>query len=52
MGVRGVARELYANMHKCGFAKTKVEYLGHIILGKGVEVDPRKLDLSKMARAH
>ncbi|KAA0031986.1 Transposon Ty3-I Gag-Pol polyprotein [Cucumis melo var. makuwa] len=35
--------ELYANMNKCEFAKTKVEYLGHIISGKGVEVDPEKI---------
>jgi len=36
--------KLYANMqHKCGFAKMKVEYLGHIISGKGVEVDPEKI---------
>ena len=35
--------KLYGNMHKCGFAKMKVEYLGHIISGKGVEVDPEKI---------
>ena len=35
--------KLYANMHKCRFAKMKVEYLGHIISGKGVEVDPEKI---------
>ncbi|KAA0034981.1 Transposon Tf2-9 polyprotein [Cucumis melo var. makuwa] len=27
----------------CSFAKTKVDYLGHIISGKGVEVDPEKI---------
>ncbi|TYK14463.1 Ty3/gypsy retrotransposon protein [Cucumis melo var. makuwa] len=35
--------ELYANQKKCSFAKTKVDYLGHIISGKGVEVDPEKI---------
>ncbi|KAL0556517.1 hypothetical protein IC582_005031 [Cucumis melo] len=35
--------ELYANTKKCEFAKTKVEYLSHIISGKGVEVDPEKI---------
>ena len=39
--------ELYANMKKCGFAKTKVKYLGHIISGKGVDVDPEKIRLIK-----
>ena len=34
--------ELYANLNKCGFAKERVEYMGHIISRKGVEVDPEK----------
>ncbi|KAA0053501.1 RNA-directed DNA polymerase-like protein [Cucumis melo var. makuwa] len=35
--------ELYANMGKCNFAKTRVGYLGRIILGKGIEVDLEKI---------
>ncbi|KAL0537221.1 hypothetical protein IC582_026196 [Cucumis melo] len=34
---------LYANKKKCSFAQLKVEYLEHIILGGGVEVDPQKI---------
>ena len=35
--------EMYANKKKCSFTKSKVEYLGHIISGKGMEVDPEKI---------
>lgn len=35
--------ELYANVGKCSFATARVCYLGHITLGKGVEVDPKKI---------
>lgn len=28
---------------KCSFAKERVDCFGHIILGHGVEVDPKKI---------
>nr|GEU62439.1 hypothetical protein [Tanacetum cinerariifolium] len=34
---------LYVKMSKCIFATTQVEYLGHIIYGKGVSTDPSKI---------
>ena len=35
--------KLFANRKKCCFAGSKVEYLGHVLLGRGVEVDPEKI---------
>ena len=29
---------------KCEFFKTKITYLGHIVLSKGIETDPKKVD--------
>ena len=34
---------LFAKESKCEFAKTKIEYLGHIISEQGVSTDPKKL---------
>ena len=37
--------ELYAKLSKCSFVISKVEYLGYIISGKGVETDPQKIEI-------
>lgn len=36
--------QFFIKMSKCSFGKESVEYLGHIISGKGVEVDPDKIN--------
>ena len=36
---------LYAKLSKCCFGLHKVEYFGHYILGRGVETDPKKLEI-------
>jgi len=33
---------LYAKMSKCTFARTELEFLGHILSGDGLRVDPKK----------
>ncbi len=33
---------LYAKMSKCVFARTELEFLGHILSGDGLRVDPKK----------
>ena len=37
-----LSHQLYAKRSKCVFGSFEVEYLGHIISGKGVKVDPKK----------
>jgi len=37
--------KLYAKLSKCFFGMTKVEYLGHFISGKGMETDPKKIEV-------
>lgn len=34
---------LFANLEKCKFFKTKICYLGHVISGDGISVDPSKI---------
>lgn len=37
--------QLYAKLSKCSFAKSQLEYLGHIISSKGVATDPHKIHI-------
>jgi len=37
--------ELFAKLSKCCFGMAKVEYLGYFISKKGVETDPRKIEV-------
>ena len=36
---------LYVKASKCYFGVNQVEYLGHFILGEGVSIDPRKIEV-------
>lgn len=36
---------MFAKASKCTFASSKVEYLGHFISEKGVETDPKKVEI-------
>lgn len=38
-----LSHQLFAKKSKCVFGCSEVEYLGHIILGKGVQADPKKI---------
>lgn len=35
---------MYAKKSKCAFVQEKIEYLGHIVSGKGVEMDSAKVE--------
>ena len=37
--------KMYAKANKCMFVVNKIEYLGHFILGKGVETGPKKIEV-------
>ncbi|XP_060210958.1 uncharacterized protein LOC132637972 [Lycium barbarum] len=37
------AAQVFAKQSKCDFAQSQIEYLGHIISGKGVSTDSRKV---------
>lgn len=37
--------KMYAKESKCSFAQERVEYLGHYISAKGVEADPKKVEV-------
>jgi hypothetical protein len=36
--------KLYGKLSKCSFNQTKIHYLGHIISGQGIVVDPVKFE--------
>lgn len=39
--------ELYGKVSKCEFLKRQIEYLGHIISDKGIQVNPKKIESVK-----
>ncbi|GJT52264.1 retrotransposon-related protein [Tanacetum coccineum] len=41
------SQQLYAKMSKCVFGTTQVEYLGHVISGKGVSTDSTKVQVMR-----
>jgi hypothetical protein len=38
-------RQFYAKESKCNFAMKEIEFLGHIVSGEGIRVDPRKVQV-------
>ena len=36
---------LQLKLSKCEFFKTRVEYLGHVVLEKGIETNPKKIEV-------
>jgi hypothetical protein len=36
--------KLYGKLSKCSFYQMKIHYLGHIIFGEGIVVDPTKIE--------
>jgi hypothetical protein len=37
--------KLYVKLSKCGFGKTALVYLGHIVGGEQLKIDPSKIDV-------
>jgi hypothetical protein len=37
-------KKLYGKLSKCSFYQSKIHYLGHIISGEGIVVDPVKVE--------
>ena len=37
-------RKLYAKLSKCEFWMKKVKFLGHLMFGRGIAVDPSKVE--------
>ena len=37
-------RQLYAKLSKCEFWLERVSFLGHVISGESIDVDPSKVD--------
>ncbi|GJR96491.1 ty3-gypsy retrotransposon protein [Tanacetum coccineum] len=46
-----IAHQFYVKRSKCAFGASTLEYLGHIISGVGVEVDPKKIAAGYAAMA-
>lgn len=38
-------KQLYLKMSKCEFGKTSLVYLGHIVRGGELKIDPSKVDV-------
>lgn len=36
-------RQLYGKLSKCSFFQERIHYLGHIISGEGISIDPEKV---------
>ena len=37
-------KKLYGKLSKCSFYQSKIHYLGHVISGEGIVVDPTKVE--------
>ena len=39
------ANKLYSKASKCAFFQNEVEFLGHVMSGNGIKVDPKKIEM-------